>query len=459
MSKKLWGSRFEKQTSQLADDFSFSISYDKRLAKYDVKGSIAHATMLGKCKIIPQKDATKIICGLKKILTKIEKEQFSFDSKAEDVHTNIQTELKKLIGPAADKLHTARSRNDQIVLDMKMYCMDELSTLMTLTTNLQKSILCFAKKNPDIIIPAYTHLQAAQVVLLAHHMLAYIEMLERDKGRLMDALLRMDTMPLGSCALSGTSLPTNRKFVAQELNFSQTTHNSIDSVSDRDFIVETLSTIAMMGMHFSRIAEDFIIWSTSEFNFVNIDWSLCTGSSIMPHKKNPDILELIRGETAKLYSNLNQVLVLVKGLPLTYNRDLQLDKPPLFESIDTTKMILPLLTKLFETLKIKKEVLSQRIQNESFFTVDMMEYLIKKGVSYREAHDIIGKIVKECLDKGGKIADLDKQQLKNYSNKLDIDIKKLLNPQTSVTIKKSFGSTSPSSIKKQINHWEKILHA
>ncbi|HPN89072.1 MAG TPA: argininosuccinate lyase, partial [Candidatus Omnitrophota bacterium] len=266
-------------------------------------------------------------------------------------------------------------------------------------------------------------------------------------------------MPLGSCALSGTSLPTNRKFVAQELNFSQTTHNSIDSVSDRDFIVETLSTIAMMGMHFSRIAEDFIIWSTSEFNFVNIDWSLCTGSSIMPHKKNPDILELIRGETAKLYSNLNQVLVLVKGLPLTYNRDLQLDKPPLFESIDTTKMILPLLTKLFETLKIKKEVLSQRIQNESFFTVDMMEYLIKKGVSYREAHDIIGKIVKECLDKGGKIADLDKQQLKNYSNKLDIDIKKLLNPQTSVTIKKSFGSTSPSSIKKQINHWEKILHA
>jgi len=337
--------------------------------------------------------------------------------------------------------------------------MDELSTLMTLTTNLQKSILCFAKKNPDIIIPAYTHLQAAQVVLLAHHMLAYIEMLERDKGRLMDALLRMDTMPLGSCALSGTSLPTNRKFVAQELNFSQTTHNSIDSVSDRDFIVETLSTIAMMGMHFSRIAEDFIIWSTSEFNFVNIDWSLCTGSSIMPHKKNPDILELIRGETAKLYSNLNQVLVLVKGLPLTYNRDLQLDKPPLFESIDTTKMILPLLTKLFETLKIKKEVLSQRIQNESFFTVDMMEYLIKKGVSYREAHDIIGKIVKECLDKGGKIADLDKQQLKNYSNKLDIDIKKLLNPQTSVTIKKSFGSTSPSSIKKQINHWEKILHA
>ncbi|MBF0521868.1 MAG: argininosuccinate lyase [Candidatus Omnitrophica bacterium] len=457
--KKLWGSRFEKSTSKLADQFSFSISYDKRLAKYDVLGSMAHAAMLGKRGIIDKKDAAKIVSGLKTIGAKIEKGTFRFDAKAEDIHTNIQTELKKLIGPAADKLHTARSRNDQIALDVKMYCLAELTEILDLTVGLQKSVLKFAEKNVDVIIPAYTHLQAAQVVVLAHHMLAYVEMLERDKGRLMDSFMRTDAMPLGSCALSGTSLPTDRNFVAKQLGFLQVTRNSIDSVSDRDFLVETLSALAMMGMHFSRMAEDFIIWSTSEFNFINIDWSLCTGSSIMPHKKNPDILELVRGETGTLYNNLNRVLVLVKGLPLTYNRDLQLDKPPLFESVDKVKLILQLLTNLFETLKVKRDILTKRIQDESFFTVDLMEYLIKKGVSYRDAHDTIGKMVKDCLDKGQKISGLSKQELKKYSEKFEMDALKLLNAETSVRIKKSFGSTSPELVKEQIKGWKKALGA
>ena len=456
---KLWGSRFEKGTDSLADKFSFSISYDKRLAIYDIIGSIAHAKMLGKCKIISQAESKKIIAGLKKIADRIKKGTFKFDKKAEDVHTNIQTALKKIIGPAADKLHTARSRNDLIVLDMKMYCLDEFTLMINELANLQKSILNFAEKNIDVIIPAYTHLQAAQVVLLSHHMLAYVEMLERDKGRLLDMVFRTDFMPLGSCALSGTTLPIDRKFVGQELGFFAITQNSIDSVSDRDFIAEGLSALSILSMHFSRMAEDLIVWATQEFNVVNIDWSLCTGSSIMPHKKNPDILELIRGETASIYGNLNKVLVLLKGLPLTYNRDLQLDKPPLFESVDTIKDMIGLLTKLFKTLKVNAKGAAKNINQEYFFSVDIMEYLIKKGVSYREAHDIVGKMIKQCCDKGVSIASLTDTQLKKFSPKLDKGVKKLLDPAVSVKNKKSFGSTNPKMVNKQIKDWKAILNA
>jgi len=455
---KLWGSRFNKKTDKLADLFSFSISYDKTLALYDILGSIAHAKMLAKCKIISQNSSRKIINGLKKIGSQIEKGIFKFDPHAEDVHTNIQSALKKLIGLDADKLHTARSRNDLIVLDMKLYCLVEIMLIIDLSAKLQKSILQFADKNKDVIIPAYTHLQAAQVVTLSHHMLAYIEMLERDKSRLMDTFNRTDSMPLGSCALSGTSLPIDRQFVSKELGFIMTTQNSIDAVSDRDFIVELLSDLAVLGMHFSRMAEDLIVWATSEFNFINIDWSMCTGSSIMPHKKNPDILELIRGETATLYGNLNKILTLTKGLPLTYNRDLQLDKPPLFESVEKVKEILMVFAKLFSSLKVNKSQLSEKINKESFFTVDIMEYLIKKGISYREAHDIVGKMVKGCIDKGNKIADLTKQDLKKFCPKFEMDVKKLLDPQTSIKIKKSLGSTNPLLVQKQINRWKKILN-
>jgi len=455
---KFWGSRFKAKTDSLADKFSFSIEYDHRLAIYDVIGSIAHAKMLGKNKIISEKDASVLIKGLKKLGKNIEEETFNFDRASEDIHTNIQSELKKIIGPIADKLHTGRSRNDLIVLDMKLYCLVELTLLIDSIAKLQKSIITFADKNKTIIIPAYTHLQAAQLVLLPHHMLAYVEMLERDKSRLLDTLERMDSMPLGSCALSGTSLNTDRNFVTEELGFKSTTQNSIDSVSDRDFIVETISNIAILGMHFSRMAEDLIIWATSEFNFIDIDWSLCTGSSIMPHKKNPDILELIRGETAGFYANLNNILVLTKALPLTYNRDLQLDKPPLFQSIEKMKDIVPLMSKLFESLKVKEEVLTERIKSESFFSVDIMEYLIKKGISYRQAHDIVGKIIVECVDKGAKISELTESQLKNYCTKFDIDVKKLLNPQKSVEIKKSLGSTNPKLVNNQIKKWKKKLN-
>jgi len=454
---KFWGSRFDKETDNLADKFSFSISYDYKLAKYDCIGGISHAQMLGNSKIISKTDATKLISGLKKLLEQIENGKFQFDNLAEDIHTNIQMELKKLIGDTADKLHTARSRNDLIVLDMKMYCIDELTNILILIEQLQKSIVKFADNHKDVIIPAYTHLQSAQVVLLAHHMLAYVEMLERDKERIFHALMRMDEMPLGSCALSGSSFPTKRDEVAKSLGFSAITQNSIDSVSDRDFIVETLSSLAIMGMHFSRIAEDLILWATSEFSFVVIDSSLCTGSSIMPHKKNPDILELIRGETANLYSNLNSLLVLLKGLPLSYNRDLQLDKPPLFASVEKSKDMLGLFEKLFATLKVRRDILEIRAKDEYFFTVDVMEYLIKKGVSYRDAHDIVGNIVKNCLDKGRKISTLTLHQLQEYSTKFDLDVKDLLHPEASIKNKKSLGSTNPQMVLAQINFWKKEL--
>ncbi|MCD4779357.1 MAG: argininosuccinate lyase [Candidatus Omnitrophica bacterium] len=454
---KLWGSRFERGTDSLADQFSFSISYDQQLALYDVIGGIAHARMLGTENIIAQPDANKIVKGLKEIAQEIEEGKFKVNLRSEDIHTHVQSVLKNKIGTAADKLHTARSRNDLIVLDMKLYCLVELTLIINLLARLQKSILKCAQENIEVIIPAYTHLQAAQVVLASHHLLAYIEMLERDKERLLGALDRTDMMPLGSCALSGTSLPINRKKVAEELGFSGITNNSMDSVSDRDFIVEAIANMAIIVMHTSRMSEDLIVWATSEFNFVDIDWVYCTGSSIMPHKKNPDILELIRGETATVYGYLQQILVLNKGLPLTYNRDLQLDKPPLFNSVEKIKEIVTLLERVFATLSFKKDVLSKRITAEAFFSVDIMEYLIEKGVSYRDAHDTIGRMIKECVDKGKKIASLTKEELQAYHPVFELDVKKRLNPFTSVRLKKSFGSTSPRMVKSQMKRWQKKI--
>lgn len=456
---KLWGARFNKKSDPMADHFTFSIIYDHRLAKYDAVGSIAHAMMLGKQGIIPKTDAAKIVSGLKKILQQIETGKFKYDAKAEDIHTNIQDQLKLMIGKPADKLHTARSRNDQVVLDMKLFCREETVRLMSAVTFLQKAILSFADKNKDVIIPAYTHLQSAQVVLLAHHMLAYVEMLERDKTRLFDSAKRADSLPLGACALSGTSLKTDRAYLAKLLGFGRVAANSMDIVSDRDFVVDLISACAMISTHLSRVAEDLILWATKEFNLVDIDSSFCTGSSIMPHKKNPDVLELVRGNSAKVVGRLAEIHILLKGLPLTYNRDLQLDKPALFDSIDTTKNMLIILTKIFASMTVKKDNAAQSVMDESFFTVDVMDYLVKKGVSNRDAHDILGRMVKDCLDRGRSISSLSPAELKKFSPALNVDVKKLFNPQMSVKIKSSLGSTNPVLVAQQMDHWSKKLHA
>lgn len=457
MAKKLWGTRFAKKTNILVDKFTSSISFDKRLAKYDILGSIAHAKMLGKKKIIPAKDANSIVNGLKIILKEVVKDKFKFDPKAEDIHSNVQESLLKKIGKVAHKLHTARSRNDQIVLDVKMYIKDEVKDLTELIILLEKSILKFAKANSKVIIPSYTHLQVAQCVLLSHHLLAYLESLERDKARLIDAQKRIDQMPLGSCALSGTGLPIDREFVKKQLGFKKLTENSIDSVSDRDFILEVLADLSILSVHLSRMAEDLILWSTREFNFIDIDFSFCTGSSIMPHKKNPDVLELIRGSVGKIQGDLSSVLIMMKGLPLSYNRDLQLDKPPLFNAIDTVRDILEIFVLLFENIVIEKEAISAKLKDESLFSVDIVEYLIKKGLSYREAHDAVGRIVRDCLDKGKKISSLSAQELKKYSDKLGSDVKNVLNAWESVKLKASYGSTNPKRVAKQFNKWARKL--
>ena len=457
--KKLWGSRFTKKTSSLADKFSSSISFDKRLAVYDIKGSIAHAKMLGKCKIIGSQDAKKIVKGLGAILKQVKGGRFKFNPRAEDIHSNVQDALKKKIGKAADKLHTARSRNDQIALDMKMYCLDEVKTINNLIVSLQKSILSFATKNKKVIIPAYTHLQPAQVVLLAHHLLAYLEILQRDKDRLIDAAKRTSVMPLGSCALSGTSLGTDRFFVSKELGFDSVTANSIDSISDRDFVIEILASLTILSVHLSRISEDLILWSTREFDFIEIDWSFCTGSSIMPHKKNPDILELIRATVGEIHGNLSSVMIMMKGLPLSYNRDMQFDKPPLFNSVDTVKEILAVFTELFKNINVNKDIIAKKIDDESLFSVDIMEYLIRKGVSYREAHDTVGKMVKKFLDKGKRFSEVDIKEFKKFSKEFKNDVKKILNPKTSVSLKKSYGGTSPSRVNTQIKIWKRKLNA
>jgi argininosuccinate lyase len=457
MAKKLWGSRFPKKTSQLTDKFTSSISFDKRLVKYDILGSLAHAKMLGRQKIISQKDATLIIKGLQSLLNEVKKGKFKFDYSAEDIHSNVQDLLAKRIGNAADKLHTARSRNDQIALDIRMYLKDETKELLVLINELQKAILKFAKNNSKVIIPGYTHLQVAQCVLLAHHLLAYIESLARDYERIRDAEKRIDAMPLGSCALSGTGLPIKREIVMKELGFKKLTENSIDSVSDRDFIIEILADLSILSVHLSRIAEDLIIWSTKEFNFIDIDFSFCTGSSIMPHKKNPDVLELIRGSVGKILGNLSSVLMLMKGLPLSYNRDLQMDKPPLFDAIDTVKGILEIFIALFASIVVEEEAVSSRVMDESLFSVDIMEHLIKKGLSYRQAHDVVGRLVRDSLDKGKKISDLSIVDLKRYSDKLDSGVKNILNAWVSVGFKTSYGGTSPKLVERQIQKWSRIL--
>jgi len=449
----LWGSRFSKKTSALTDKFTSSISFDKRLAKYDILGSIAHAKMLGKKKIISLKESMAIVRGLNSILRDVERKRFKFDLGAEDIHSNIQDVLSKRIGHVADKLHTARSRNDQIVLDVKMYVRDEIANLTGLISSLQKAILNFAKSNAKVIIPSYTHLQVAQCILLSHHMLAYIEGLQRDKERLADAKKRTNLMPLGSCALSGTALPIDREFVKNELDFEKLTENSLDSVSDRDFIIELLAGLSILSVHLSRMAEDLILWSTKEFNFIDIDFSFCTGSSIMPHKKNPDVLELIRASTGRIQGDLSSVLILMKGLPLSYNRDLQMDKPPLFNAIDAVEEILEIFTALFKNINLNKELIASRLMDESLFSVDIVEHLISKGVSYRQAHDIVGRMVKDCLDKERRFSDLTNSELKKYSTELGPEVKNILNAWASVNRKKSYGGTNPGLVARQLKNW------
>ena len=454
--KKLWGGRFSRPTEKGIEEFTESISFDKRLYKYDIEGSIAHAKMLSKIGVLKKGELAAILRGLEEIGKAIEHEEFLFSIELEDIHMNIEKRLIEKIGPVGEKLHTARSRNDQIALDLKLYLREIIREMNGCIFKFQKAIVDKARTHIDIIIPGYTHLQPAQPVLFSHYLLAYREMLERDRERFLDSLKRVNIMPLGSGAIAGTSFPVDREYVAELLGFSRVTQNSMDAVSDRDFVIEFLADCAILGMHLSRLSEDLILWSSREFGFIELPDEFCTGSSMMPQKKNPDVPELIRGKSGRLYGNLFSLLTTMKGLPLTYNRDMQEDKEALFDSIDTLISILGIYPAVISGMIVRKDVTAEAAARGYMWATDVADYLVKKGIPFRTAHEITGKMVAYCIENNKKIETLRISELKAFSNKFEKDLYRILTPQRGVNLRNIVGGTAREAVLKRIKEIEEI---
>ena len=447
---KLWGGRFTKETNKLVEEFTASISFDQKLAKEDIAGSLAHVQMLGECGIIPMEDAIKIKEGLLSIKIMVESDEVEFLVEDEDIHMNIEKLLIEKIGPVGGKLHTGRSRNDQVATDMHLYLRTKTTELITLLENVQQALIEQAKENVQTLIPGYTHLQRAQPVSFAHHLMAYFWMFERDKERLLDSLKRINWLPLGSGALAGTTFPINRERVAELLEFETVYPNSMDAVSDRDFILEFLSIGSIIMTHISRLSEELVIWSSQEFQFVELDDSFCTGSSIMPQKKNPDVPELLRGKTGRTYGNLMGLLTVLKGLPLAYNKDLQEDKEGMFDTVETLEGSLKLLAPMIETMTVNKDVMHKAINNDFSNATDIADYLVRKGMPFREAHEVIGKIVLYAIQSNKFLLDLNFEEYQGFSPLFEKDIYKVLAPDNVVAVRNSYGGTAPEQVKKQI---------
>lgn len=455
--KKPWGGRFKEGTAKTLEEFSQSISFDRRLWQEDIEGSRAHAKMLCKQGIITEEELKQILKGLAEIEREIKEGKFQFKEELEDIHMNIEKALIEKAGSAGAKIHTARSRNDQVATDLRLYLRKRVNELIELTEKFEKTLVTLAEKNIDTIMPGYTHLQKAQPVLLAHHLLAYAWMLERDRERLKEALKRLNLCPLGAGALAGSSLPIDRHFTAKELGFEEPIPNSMDAVSDRDFVLDVLYCSAMLMMHLSRLAEEIILWATDEFRFIELPDKFSTGSSMMPQKKNPDPAELIRGKTGRAYGNLLNMLTTMKGLPLTYNRDMQEDKEPVFDTIDTVIMSLRVITEMLPEIKFNKERMKEACGSGYITATDIAEYLVKKGVPFRNAHEITGKIVLYCNEKGKNLNELSIKELKKFSPKIEKDLYAILTPEGSIDSKSSYGSTSKKSVKEQIRMLRKRL--
>lgn len=455
--KKPWAGRFKGKTADIVEKYTESISFDKRLWRHDIEGSIAHAKMLAKQGIITDDELQKIIDGLVNIHDEIKAGNFKFEMELEDIHMNIESALIEKIGDAGGRLHTARSRNDQVGLDLRLYLRAEIKVIVELLINLELLFADLAEKNLIVVMPGYTHMQRAQPILLSHHLMAYAHMFDRDRMRLEDSLKRINISPLGSCALAGTSLMIDRQYVADLLGFDSVSENSIDSVSDRDFAIEFLCNSSILMMHISRIAEELVIWATQEFSFIELPDAFTTGSSIMPQKKNPDIAELMRGKTGRIYGALISLLTTMKGLPLSYNRDMQEDKEPVFDTVDTVKMTLEVLTQMLQKTVFNKKRLAEASEEGFSTATDIAEYLVKKGMPFRTAHEITGKIVRHCIDKKKKLGDLNLSEYKNFSNLLNEDIYIIIKPLESIAAKKSFGGTSAESVRKQISKLRKKL--
>ena len=460
MSEKnssLWGGRFEKSTDEMINEFQASINFDKRMYREDIQGSIAHAKMLAKQKIISDDDCEKIVDGLQKILSQIERGEFNFSVELEDIHMNIEKILTENIGEAGGRLHTARSRNDQVALDMHLYVRRQVKEIQKIIRELQKSFVESAEKNFGAIMPGYTHLQRAQPILFSHHILTYFFMLQRDFERFDGVYRRADIMPLGAGALAGTTFPIDRKFVADELNFSEIYLNSLDAVSDRDYILEFLSAASILMVHLSRLSEEIILWCSREFSFVELDDAHCTGSSMMPQKKNPDVPELVRGKTGRVIGHLMAMLTTVKALPLAYNKDLQEDKEGLFDAIDTIKFSLAVFAQIIRGMKIKTENMRRAVEEDFSNATDLADYLVKKGLPFRKAHEISGKLVHHCIEKKIYLKDLTLDEFKNFSEKFSDDIHDAIKPETCVNSRNSLGGTSTEQVKNQIDFAKKIL--
>lgn len=443
---KLWGGRFQKKTDRLMEDFHSSFSFDQKLYKYDILGSIAHARMLGEQKIISPVESEKIICGLKELLAEFEAGEVDFIKDVEDIHSCIEELLTAKIGSLGKKLHTARSRNDQVALDLRMYLKDEIKEISQLLNKLTVTLLEMAKKHLNTVMPGYTHLQRAQPITLAHHLLAYVQMFERDWDRLQDCYRRTDVMPLGAGALAGTTFPVAPEIVAAELGFSALAKNSLDAVSDRDFVVEFAAVAALIMVHLSRFSEEIVLWSTAEFAFIELDDAFSTGSSIMPQKKNPDAAELIRGKTGRVFGSLMGLLTMLKGLPLAYNKDMQEDKEALFDVVETLKKCLLVFCPMLATMEVKKENLALAVQGGFTNATDLADYLVKKGISFREAHQLVSKIIYDCLKLNKPLENLSLDEFRVYSLLIEEDVYEAINIQHCVSARQASGGPAPSSV-------------
>ena len=447
---KLWGGRFQKSTDQKVDDFNSSIRFDARMYRQDIRGSIAHAQMLGRQGIIPQEDAEQIVEGLKGILADIEAGKVAFEIDAEDIHMNIEKILIERIGEAGKRLHTGRSRNDQVALDLRMYLMDEIAEIDGMLKDTLEALLSLAEKHTETVMPGYTHLQKAQPVTFAHHLMAYFEMFRRDRGRLADCRKRMDSMPLGSGALAGTTYPLDREFVAEQLGFSGITRNSLDGVSDRDFVIELASCLSMVMMHLSRFSEELILWSSHEFAFVEMDDAYSTGSSIMPQKKNPDVAELIRGKTGRVYGHLMGLLTTMKGIPLAYNKDMQEDKEPIFDAVDTVKLCLPVFREMLLTMTVKKERMLKGAKGGFTNATDLADYLVKKGLPFREAHAVVGRMVFYAIEHEKDLDAFSMEEFAKFSDIIAEDIYDAISMETCVNGRNLPGGPAKEAVEKAI---------
>ncbi len=457
MSQKTWGGRFSGDTDRRVEAFTESISYDRRLYRHDVLASQAHARMLAEVGLLTSDESTQIVAALDEIAGTIERGEMPFSTALEDVHTHIERALIDRLGDVGRKLHTGRSRNDQVVTDVKLWCRDALDDLDALLVDLQRALVESAERNRDLVLPGYTHLQRAQPVLAAHYFLAYVEKYQRDRERLRDCRRRLNSLPLGAAALAGTSLPIDRESVRAQLGFDSVAANSLDVSSDRDFLLEMVFGLSVIALHLAGWAEEWVLWSMTEFNFLDLPDAFCTGSSIMPHKKNPDVLELVRGKSARVLADLQQLMVLLKGLPLAYNRDLQEDKLPLFDAHDTVAASLELAAALIRETRFRPEAIAARLESGFLDATTLMEHFIAQGVPMRAAHEAVGKLVRLCEQRSCKLADLPPEEMENVRPGLSAGAYSVLGVANALAAFRSYGSTAPVEVERQVKRWREKL--